>query len=86
MDYEIDLAQPIGQRVTKLIFEGRTIQNNEIFEVAVNSYRATGAHQLPMFRKHPIRQIKKFIPALMMDYIEQNSPLTVKLTNHFQMK
>lgn len=86
IDYEIDLAKPVGQRVTKLIFEGRTIQNNEIFEVAVNSYRATGAHQLPMFRKHPIRQIKKFIPALMMDYIEQNSPLTVKLTNHFQMK
>ena len=86
IDYEIDLTKPVGQRVTKLIFENRSIQNEEIFEVAVNSYRATGAHQLPMFHKLPIRAVNKFIPALMMKYIEQNSPLTVELKNRFQMK
>lgn len=86
IDYTIDLRQQTGQRVTKLTFEGNPIQDNEIFEVAVNSYRATGAHQLPMFQKQPIREADKFIPDLMMDYIEQTSPLTIQIKNEFQMK
>ncbi|MFY0742054.1 bifunctional UDP-sugar hydrolase/5'-nucleotidase [Solibacillus sp. FSL W7-1472] len=86
IDYTIDLRQQTGQRVTKLTFEGNPIQDNEIFEVAVNSYRATGAHQLPMFQKQPIREADKFIPDLMMDYIEQTSPLTTQIKNEFQMK
>lgn len=86
IDYEINLRQRVGLRVTKLAFEGNPIQDTDIFEVAVNSYRATGAHQLPMFQKQPIREAGKFIPELMMEYIEQNSPLTVQTKNNFQMK
>lgn len=85
-DYEIDLRQQTGQRLTKFIFDGIPIQDKDVFEVAVNSYRATGAHQLPMFQKKPIREAEKFIPELMMDYIEQNNPLTVKIKHDFRMK
>lgn len=86
IDYTIDLSQQTGQRVTKLTFEGNPIQENEIFEVAANSYRATGAHQMQMFKKQPVREAGKFIPDLMMEYIKQHSPLAVKIKNDFQMK
>lgn len=86
IDYVIDLRQQTGQRVTKLTFEGNPIHDNELFEVAVNSYRSTGAHQMQMFKKQPVREADKFIPDLMMAYIEQNSPLTVQVKNDFQMK
>src|SRR5690606_2168105 len=86
IDYTIDLSQQTGQRVTKLTFEGSTIKENEIFEVAANSYRATGAHQMQMFKKQPVREAGKFIPDLMMEYIKQHSPLAVKIKNDFQMK
>ena len=86
IDYAIDLRQQAGQRITKLTFEGNPIRDNEIFEVAVNSYRATGAHQMPMFKKKPVREADKFIPELMMEYIEKNSPLTVQIKNDFQLK
>lgn len=86
IDYAIDLRHQAGQRITKLTFEGNPIQDNEIFEVAVNSYRATGAHQMQMFKKQPVREAGKFVPELMMEYIEQNSPLTVQIKNDFQMK
>lgn len=86
IDYTIDLSQQTGQRVTKMTFEGNPIQENEIFEVAANSYRATGAHQMQMFKKQPVREAGKFIPDLMMEYIKQHSPLAVKIKNDFQMK
>lgn len=86
IDYTIDLSQQTGQRVTKLTFEGNPIQENKIFEVAVNSYRATGSHQMQMFKKQPVREAGKFIPDLMTEYIKQHSPLAVKIKNDFQMK
>ncbi|MEK4385318.1 bifunctional UDP-sugar hydrolase/5'-nucleotidase [Solibacillus sp. FSL W7-1464] len=86
IDYTIDLRQQTGQRVTKLTFESNPIQDNEIFEVAVNSYRATGAHNMQMFQKKPVREADKFIPELMMEYIDKNSTLTVHIKNDFQMK
>lgn len=86
IDYEIDLRKPVGQRVIKLTYGGHVIQLAKCFEVAVNSYRATGAHQFHMFKKQAIRKSEKFIPTLMMEYIEQYCPLTIELTNQFKLK
>ena len=86
VDYEIDLHNPVGQRVTKLTYQGNAIQDDARFTVAVNSYRATGAHQFHMFQKSSIRESKQFIPQLMMEYIEQHRLLTVEIKNTFQMK
>lgn len=86
IEYEITLANPVGNRVTKLLYQGRDINSDEYFEVAVNSYRATGAHQFYMFKKPAVRETKSHIPQLMMNYIQQNSPLCVELKSKFQVK
>ncbi len=86
IDYEITLENPVGNRVTKLLYKGHSVQDDARFKVAINSYRATGVHQFPMFAKQPIFESEKFIPELMMDYIKQFSPLDIKICPTFQVK
>lgn len=83
IDYEFKLSNPIGQRVTKLCYNERDIKDEDRFEVAVNSYRATGTHQFFMFNKKPLRETTQYIPYLMMQFIEQNSPVIIMPKNHF---
>ncbi|MEK4629361.1 5'-nucleotidase C-terminal domain-containing protein [Solibacillus sp. FSL R7-0682] len=86
IDYEITLSNPVGKRLTKLQYGNQDIQDEDVFEVVVNSYRATGAHQFTMFKKTPIRETTLYVPHLMMQYILQTSPIQVEVNNHFQLK
>ncbi|MEK4424665.1 bifunctional metallophosphatase/5'-nucleotidase [Solibacillus sp. FSL K6-1523] len=86
LDYELTIAQAVGQRVTKLHYQGRKIQPDDVFEVAVNSYRATGSHQFTMMKKQAIREVTTIIPQLMMRYIQEQSPLEITLASSFQVR
>ncbi|MEG0471750.1 MAG: 5'-nucleotidase C-terminal domain-containing protein, partial [Solibacillus sp.] len=86
LDYELTISQAVGQRVTKLLYQGRKIQPDDVFEVAINSYRATGSHQFTMMQKQVIREIPTIIPELMMRYIQEQSPLKITLESSFQVR
>ncbi|MGK0288785.1 MAG: 2',3'-cyclic-nucleotide 2'-phosphodiesterase/3'-nucleotidase [bacterium] len=43
IEYEFDIKQPMGKRLSWVYFEGKEISDTEFFEVAVTSYRAGGA-------------------------------------------
>ena len=53
LDYELSIDKPIGQRVTKLVFQGQPMTDDMTLNVAMNSYRATGA-EFPMFQHKPV--------------------------------
>ncbi|MGA1308601.1 MAG: 5'-nucleotidase C-terminal domain-containing protein [Gemmatimonadaceae bacterium] len=53
-DYVVDLARPIGSRITTLTFQGRPIAETDTFTVAVNNYRAGGAGGYAMLRGAPV--------------------------------
>lgn len=72
LDYELTISNPIGERVTKLMRNGQPVADTDCFEVAISSYRATGAHHFSMMKKQSIREIRTDIPRLMMDYIEMD--------------
>lgn len=42
VDYTIDVAKPIGARITKLTYEGRPVAPTDSFTFALNNYRQTG--------------------------------------------
>lgn len=86
LDYELIISNAVGQRVAKLQYQGREIQPDDVFEVAVNSYRATGSHQFTMMKKQAIREVPTIIPQLVMDYIQEQSPLNIRLTSSFQVR
>ena len=44
--YEIDLRQPVGERIQGLTVRGRPVEPGDSFTMAVNSYRQTGGGRI----------------------------------------
>ena len=47
VSYQIDVSQPLGQRIKNLSFKGQAMDNNAVFIVATNNYRASGGGGFP---------------------------------------
>lgn len=54
IEYELKISNPVGVRVTKLHYNGNPIDPDRKFTVVMNSYRATGAGDFPMFQNKPV--------------------------------
>jgi len=50
VEYEIDLRQPVGQRVVDLRYHGAPLRDDQPLKIALNSYRAAGSAGYTMFR------------------------------------
>jgi len=50
IDYDIDLGQPVGQRVARLQFKGQEVKPDQILTLAINNFRATGGGGFRMFK------------------------------------
>ncbi|AYG83533.1 2',3'-cyclic-nucleotide 2'-phosphodiesterase/3'-nucleotidase [Streptomyces hundungensis] len=47
VSYEIDIAKPAGSRVSKVMFDGKPLDDSARFVLAVNNYRANGGGNFP---------------------------------------
>lgn len=82
IDYELNIANPIGQRVTKLKYHGHDLHDEQILDVALNKYRATGGGHYPMFDESKIiRRNNTTMSQLIFEYLE-NHPVVVAKNNH----
>ena len=54
LDYDIDIDQPAGSRITNLEFDGAPIDPNAAFAVAINNYRQNGGGGFPHVVGAPI--------------------------------
>ena len=50
VEYQIDLTQPVGQRVKNLRFRGAPLRDDQPLRIAINNYRAAGSSGYTMFR------------------------------------
>lgn len=53
-DYTIDLDRPVGERITKLQYQGRDVAPSDTFTMALNNYRQTGGGGFSMLRDAPV--------------------------------
>jgi 2',3'-cyclic-nucleotide 2'-phosphodiesterase/3'-nucleotidase len=54
IEYELKISNPIGKRVTKLLYNGNPIELDQSYHVVMNSYRASGAGHFDMFKNKPV--------------------------------
>ncbi|SER90289.1 2',3'-cyclic-nucleotide 2'-phosphodiesterase / 3'-nucleotidase [Gracilibacillus ureilyticus] len=75
--YELNISRPEGERVTKLNYQGETLELDKEFDVVMNNYRASGGGNYFMFQG---KEIVKDIPIDMTELIADNLLKKGKLT------
>ncbi|WP_051314879.1 bifunctional 2',3'-cyclic-nucleotide 2'-phosphodiesterase/3'-nucleotidase [Alteribacter aurantiacus] len=85
VDYQIDVTQPVGERIFGLTYEGEDVTEEDEFLVATNNYRAGGggAH---------IEGVETVLAStdenreVIIDYIrDHDGPLEVEVTNNWSL-
>lgn len=67
VEYEADLSKPVGERLTKLTLHGKPIEDDKIYHLAVNNYRAMGGGFYPEYSMDKIEM------TLDKDYVQMFS-------------
>ncbi|WEV51973.1 bifunctional UDP-sugar hydrolase/5'-nucleotidase [Lactobacillus sp. ESL0731] len=57
VNYEADIARPVGQRLTKLELNGHPIEDEHTYYLAVNNYRVMGGGFYPEYSPDKIEEI-----------------------------
>ncbi|WP_307845565.1 5'-nucleotidase C-terminal domain-containing protein [Planomonospora sp. ID67723] len=52
--YDIDVAKPVGQRITGLSYRGQPVAADQQFAVAINNYRQSGGGGFPHVTTAPV--------------------------------
>ena len=86
INYKIDIAREIGQRVVKIEVNDKELELNRRYSVAVFSFRASGSFGYDMFNKYrPIWKSKNTIRDYFFANLRVNSRLKVRLEKNFSV-
>lgn len=86
IDYMIDMNQPVGKRITRLLFHNEPITPEQELEVVVNQYRAVGGGNYAMFTADKIvREIQVDMTELIADYLKQHPVLEAETNQNFKI-
>ncbi|MFC4321977.1 bifunctional metallophosphatase/5'-nucleotidase [Litchfieldia salsa] len=81
IDYTINVAKPIGQRVTSLTKDGSPLAESQTYQVVMNNYRATGGGEYHMFKgKKVVKEIQIDMTEILANYFVKH-PLIKAETN-----
>jgi 2',3'-cyclic-nucleotide 2'-phosphodiesterase/3'-nucleotidase len=76
IEYELDAARPIGERVIKLTRNGEPIGAEKEFDVVMNNYRAAGGGDYEMYQgKRIVREVQIDMAELAANYLLKYSPV-----------
>ncbi|MEU4743686.1 5'-nucleotidase C-terminal domain-containing protein, partial [Actinosynnema sp. NPDC023658] len=73
LTYDIDLAKPVGQRITGLAYDGAAVTPDQAFAVAVNNYRQSGGGNFPHIATAPVLHNQQLeIRQLIIDWVREH--------------
>jgi 2',3'-cyclic-nucleotide 2'-phosphodiesterase/3'-nucleotidase len=73
LTYDIDIAQPVGSRITNLHYAGAPVTANQAFVIAINNYRQSGGGGFPGVTTAPVlynAQVE--IRQMLIDWVTTN--------------
>ena len=85
IDYTFKISNPIGQRLSSLTFNGKEVNDTDVFSVAMNNYRASGGgnfHMIPPCKT--IMEIQRDMTDILAEYIMNKKIVTI--TRHDNIK
>ena len=84
--YEINIRKPFGQRIEKLMFQGRPLAPNQKLRLATNNYRVNGGGGYTMYKSAPVvYRSGEEIRELIIDWVERNKTIPVEPTNNWKI-
>ncbi|MDO5292301.1 MAG: bifunctional UDP-sugar hydrolase/5'-nucleotidase [bacterium] len=85
--YVIDVTRPVGDRVTELSYKGKSVEQDDLFTVCVNNYRASGAGGYDVYKDcKVIREINTETVEMILSYFSQHEVVEVKSYCDFVVK
>lgn len=86
IQYVVDVAKPIGERIVSLTYKGEDIRPEDTFEVVLNQYRAVGGGEYEMFDASKIvREVTIPMTELIGDYFRAYPLVKAKTTDAFNV-
>nr|WP_029191164.1 bifunctional UDP-sugar hydrolase/5'-nucleotidase [Ornithinibacillus scapharcae] len=87
INYTIDVAKPIGERIMHVSFQGEALNDHETYHVVMNNYRATGGGNYHMFRNKPVvKEIQKDMVELIHAYFEKHKTVKAEVIPNFHIR
>jgi 2',3'-cyclic-nucleotide 2'-phosphodiesterase/3'-nucleotidase len=87
VEYEIDLTQPEGHRISNLKWHGAALRDDQKLRLAVNSYRAGGSAGYTMFKGAKIVwRSPREIRDLMVEYYTERKQLPAKAEGNWRIE
>ena len=80
----MDLRQPEGSRITRLMRSGKPVEENDRFTLAMNNYRATGAGDFNFFTEcKRVKEIQTEISELILNYLRERELVEIPDTKPY---
>ncbi|MDD5293743.1 MAG: bifunctional UDP-sugar hydrolase/5'-nucleotidase [Candidatus Izemoplasmatales bacterium] len=78
IDYTIDVSMPLGRRIVSMRYQGKEVDDGDIFTLAMNNYRASGGGEFWMYQNLKIvYESHTDIVTMIIDYINRHQEIRV---------
>ena len=86
INYTIDVAQPFGERIVALSYQGKTVKDDDTFTITVNNYRASGGGKYEMVKEaKTLETYQEDMVEIMMDYFKRHPKVKVEHKNNITL-
>ncbi|MBA3646377.1 MAG: 5'-nucleotidase C-terminal domain-containing protein [Gemmatimonadaceae bacterium] len=82
VDYTIDLNQPVGSRITRLVYKGKPVRDDDTFTFALTNYRQGGGGGYSMLTgSSVIKETGSIVPILLQEAVKRKG--VIKQEDYF---
>ncbi len=86
VNYEINIAKPIGQRIENLQFHGKPLPPGQKLRLATNNYRVNGGGGYTMYKGAPVvYRSSQEIREMIIDWVEKHKTIPTEPTNNWKI-
>jgi 2',3'-cyclic-nucleotide 2'-phosphodiesterase/3'-nucleotidase len=86
IDYTINVSNPIGQRIVKMEYQGKAIDEDATFTIVMNNYRAVGGGDFMMVPEcETVSEVNRDMSELLAEAIQKHKNYLVKHRDNIQV-